>query len=250
MEVYDMSRTRGAIIPRSATRKSRRNNVKQLLISATRKQILPARITASLVYWNAFTPRPSEKASLESKPAEVLFVDRLRHMLMQSSRVFARHADSIFVAINVLRDSQIINRAQFSTQKKAEEFTVADLQLALQHEDTQLLGQLLQYEASTLTGTPPVAIRVMVKNLDYDTEHENVKQRYEEGERLEFNKPMLELCELYQEKVSAAGKQGISRHSIGNVYLNSLIPLAKASGLGEPAYISDALLDSTLNTLL
>jgi hypothetical protein len=120
----------------------------------------------------------------------------------------------------------------------------------LQHEDAQLHGRVLQYEASTLTGTPPVAIEVMVKNPDYDTEHENIKQRYEEGERLEFNEPMLKLCELYQEKVSAAGKQGISSHSIGNVYLNSLIPLAKASGLGEPAYISDALLDSTLKTIL
>jgi hypothetical protein len=35
MEVYDMSRTRSAIIPRSATRESRRNDVKQLLDSAS-----------------------------------------------------------------------------------------------------------------------------------------------------------------------------------------------------------------------
>jgi hypothetical protein len=75
--------------------------------------------------------------------------------------------------------------------------------LALQHEDAQLLGQVSQYEASTLTGTPPATIEVMVKNLDYDTERENVKQRYERGERLEFNEPMLELCELYQVKAGA-----------------------------------------------
>jgi hypothetical protein len=171
-------------------------------------------------------------------------------MSMQSSRIFARYADSMFVAINVLRDSQIANRAQFFAQKKAEEFTAADLQLALQHGDAQSLGQVLRYGASTLTGTPPGAIEVMVKDLDYDTERENVKQRYKRGERLEFHEPMLELFELYQVKASAARKQDISSHSIGNAYLNAPVPLAKASGLGEPAYISDALLDITSKTIL
>jgi hypothetical protein len=155
MEVFDMSRTRSAIIPRPATRESRINNVKQLLASATSKGHLPARITASLVYWNVSTPRPSEKASLGLKPAEVLFVDRLRHMLRQSSRVFARHTDSIFAATNGLRHRQNANRAQFFAQKWAEEFTAADLHLALQHEDAQLLGQVLRYGVSTLIGIPP-----------------------------------------------------------------------------------------------
>jgi hypothetical protein len=107
---------------------------------------------------------------------------------MQSSRVFARPTDFMFVAINVFRDSQIANRAHFFAQK--DEYSAAN-------------PQHVRYGASTLTGTPPATIEVMVKNLDYDTERENVKQRYERGERLEFNEPMLELCELYQVKAGA-----------------------------------------------
>jgi hypothetical protein len=48
---------------------------------------------------------------------KVILIDWLRHLLMQDSRAFARHVDSMFVAVNVLRDSQIANRAQFHAQK-------------------------------------------------------------------------------------------------------------------------------------
>ena len=74
---------------------------------------------------------------------------------MQGNQAFARHVDLIFVAMNVLRDTQIANRAQFHAQKMYEEYSAADLQLAVQHEDAQFQGKVLRYGASTLTGTAP-----------------------------------------------------------------------------------------------
>lgn len=89
------------------------------------------------------------------RQTQVTFIDWLRHMLMQSSRAFVHHVDFMFVAINVLRDSQIANRAQFFAQKSYDEYSVESLQLAVQHEDAHFLGQILRYGAATLTGTPP-----------------------------------------------------------------------------------------------
>jgi hypothetical protein len=89
------------------------------------------------------------------RKTEVISIDWLRHLLMQGSWAFARHVDFIFVAVNVLRDSQIANRAQFHVQRTYDEYSAADLQLAVQHEDIQFLGKVLRYSASTLTGTAP-----------------------------------------------------------------------------------------------
>ena len=36
---------------------------------------------------------------------KISYINWLRHLLMQSSRTFARHTDFMFVAIKVLRDS-------------------------------------------------------------------------------------------------------------------------------------------------
>lgn len=89
------------------------------------------------------------------RKTQVTFIDWLRHLLMQNGRAFARHVDFMFVAVNVLRDSQIANRAQFFAHKSYDEYSAESLQLAVQHEDAHFLGQILRYGAATLTGTPP-----------------------------------------------------------------------------------------------
>jgi hypothetical protein len=68
------------------------------------------------------------------------------------SRIFARHADFVFVTFNVFRDRQIASKAQIYPRRRR---TSTEPRIRGLRIETKIPSSLLRYGVSILTGTSP-----------------------------------------------------------------------------------------------